>query len=128
MCTKEAKDNIHFIGHIAHDSEVLASAYSAARVFVLPSWAETPGLATLEAGLAGCNIVITNRGSTTEYFKNFATYCNPSSVKSIRNAIIEAYNREKNEELRNHILQNYTWDIVAKKTLEAYELIVHKSH
>lgn len=128
ICKKGANDNIHFLGHIDHDSEVLASAYSAAKVFALPSWAETPGIATLEAGLAGCNIVITNRGSTTEYFKNFATYCNPGSVKSIRNAIIEAYNRERSEELRNHILENYTWDIVAKKTLEAYELIVHKSH
>lgn len=127
MCKKEAHDNIHFLGHIDHDSELLVSAYSAAIVFVLPSWAETPGLAALEAGLAGCNIVITNRGSTTEYFRNLAIYCNPGSVKSIRNAIIEAYNREKSEDLKNYILENYTWDIVAKKTLDTYELIVNKS-
>jgi glycosyltransferase involved in cell wall biosynthesis len=123
ICKKEAGNNIHFLGHFDHDSELLASAYSAARVFALPSWAETPGISALEAGLAGCNVVITNRGSTTEYFKNFATYCNPGSVRSIRNAIIEAYNRERSEELRNHILANYTWDIVAQKTLDAYELI-----
>lgn len=125
---EEAHDNIHFLGHIDHDSELLTSAYSAAKVFALPSWAETPGLATLEAGLAGCNIVITNRGSTTEYFKNFATYCHPNSVKSIRNAIVETYNKEKSEELRNHILDSYTWEVVAKKTVEAYELIVNKLH
>jgi glycosyltransferase involved in cell wall biosynthesis len=125
ICKKEANDNIHFLGGINHDSELLSSAYSAAKVFALPSWAETPGIATLEAGLAGCNIVITNRGSTTEYFKNFATYCN-IDVKSIRNAIIEAYSREKSEELINHILDNYTWDVVAKKTLAAYDLIVKR--
>ena len=38
---------------------VLASAYAAARVFALPSWFETPGLAALEAALAGCSVVIT---------------------------------------------------------------------
>lgn len=126
ICKKEANDNIHFLEHIDHDSELLSSAYSAAKVFSLPSWAETPGISTLEAGLAGCNIVITNRGSTTEYFKNFATYCSPSDVQSIRNAIIEAYNREKSKELRNHIIDNYTWDVVAKKTLAAYDLIVKR--
>ena len=128
ICKKEANDKIYFLGNIDHDSELLSSAYSAAKVFTLPSWAETPGIATLEAGLSGCNIVITNRGSTTEYFKNFATYCNPISVKSIRNAIVEAYNREKSEELSNYILKHYTWDVVAKKTIGAYDRIVNKSH
>ncbi len=32
-----------------HDDPLLASAYAAARVFALPSWFETPGLAALEA-------------------------------------------------------------------------------
>ena len=126
ICKKEANDNIHFLGNIDHDSELLSSAYSAAKVFALPSWAETPGIATLEAGMAGCNVVITNRGSTSEYFKNLVTYCNPADIKSIRNAIIEAYNRDKSKKLINHILDNYTWDIVAKKTLVAYDLIVKR--
>jgi len=43
---------------------MLASAYAACDVFVLPSMFETPGIAALEAGLAGAKIVITKYGGT----------------------------------------------------------------
>ena len=53
----------------------LASAYAAARVFALPSWFETPGLAALEAGLAGCAVAITPYGSTRDYFGDLRAVC-----------------------------------------------------
>lgn len=125
-CRKNASDNVIFLGHIDHDSEILSSAYSAAKVFVLPSWLETPGISALEAGLSGCNVVITDRGSTKEYFENFVTYCNPASVKSIQEAIEIEYNKPKTNDLRDHILSKFTWDRVAEKTLEAYNLVLRK--
>jgi len=45
-------NGIKHIGFLPHDSEELQSAYAAAKVFVLPSNFETPGLTALEAGLA----------------------------------------------------------------------------
>lgn len=124
-CKKIANSNrnIHYLGFIPPDSEELFSAYAAAKVFVLPSWYETPGLSALEAGLAGCNIVITDRGSTTEYFKDYAWYVNPASTEDIRKKILEAYENPKSRKLRKLILDNYTWEKVAQKTLEAYDLI-----
>ena len=47
------------------------------RVFALPSWFETPGLAALEAGLAGCSIAITPYGSTRDYFGDLVEYARP---------------------------------------------------
>ena len=44
---------VRWLGASDHDDPLLASAYAAARVFALPSWFETPGLAALEAALAG---------------------------------------------------------------------------
>ena len=44
-----------WLGRLDHHDPLLASAYAAARVFALPSWFETPGLAALEAALAGCS-------------------------------------------------------------------------
>ena len=55
-----------------HDDPLLASAYAAARVFALPSWFETPGLAALEAALAGARWSITPFGCTREYFGDHA--------------------------------------------------------
>ena len=56
-CRRAADDRAIWLGRLEHDDPLLASAYAAARVFALPSWFETPGLAALEAALAGCSVV-----------------------------------------------------------------------
>ena len=67
-CVKEAGSNVKFLGDLDHSSDMLRSAYAACDVFVLPGWFETPGLAALEAALAGAKVVATKGGSTKEYF------------------------------------------------------------
>ncbi|MCX7745957.1 MAG: glycosyltransferase [Clostridia bacterium] len=121
MC-KETAGHVLFLDEMKHHE--LASAYAAAKVHVLPSWFETPGLSSLEAGLAGCNIVTTSKGSTREYFKDLAWYCDPSCEESIRNAVLNAYHAPKGNALKQHILNNYTWETAASKTLEAYRKIL----
>lgn len=125
MCKKEAEGaDIHFLGGFPAESEILMSAYAAAKTFVLPSWFETPGLVALEAGLAGCNVAISSGGSTTEYFDKYAEYCAPDSQASIEKAIEKAHRKPKSGALKNHILKNFTWEIVAKRTIEAYKKII----
>ena len=122
-CKDAANQNVFFISEIKHSE--LASAYAAAKVHVLPSWFETPGLASLEAGLAGCNIVTTCKGSTKEYFKQYAYYCDPSDIESIKKAVECAYKAPKTDELKECILNNYMWESAALKTLEAYRYVLN---
>ncbi|MFA5668439.1 MAG: glycosyltransferase family 4 protein [Balneolaceae bacterium] len=125
-CLNIAQNNndILLIDTLEHDSELLSSAYAACNTFVLPSYYETPGIAALEAALAGANIVITKFGGTTDYFKNFAEYLNPNSVESIYTAVNKASLKVKNSELKEHILRNYTWEKVAEKTLTEYKKVL----
>lgn len=125
-CKKAARNNhnVHFLGFIPPHSRELFSAYAAAKVFVLPSWFETPGLAALEAGLAGCNLVITNGGSTTEYFRDYALYVNPASLGDLKEKILIAWEKEKDNKLQKHIVENYTWEKAAERTLDAYRSIL----
>lgn len=102
----------------------LIAAYAAARVHALVSWYDTPGLVTLEAALAGCTIVTTDRGSAKEYLGDLAFYCNPDSSESIRKAIEDAWLAEKTFQLKNHILKNYTWERTAEQTLKAYQRLL----
>lgn len=120
QCRKEATGNIRFNERVSE--EELFIMFNSARVHVLPSYFETTGLSSLEAAVMGCNIVITNKGDTLEYFRDLAYYCDPEDPSSIRKAIESAYHEPFNEELRKHILKNYTWDITAEKTLEAYRM------
>ena len=99
----------------------LGSAYAAARVHALVSWYDTPGLVSLEAALAGCKIVTTNRGCPMEYFGELAYYCDPGKIDSICQAIRHAWNGPKDQRLKELVLNNYTWEKAALKTCQAYQ-------
>lgn len=116
----EAGPNVKVLGEMDHAE--LPGYYSAARVHVLASWMETTGLSSLEAGAMGCNLVITDKGDTREYFGDYAYYCDPDSVESIRQAIVTAYESPVNPRLKSEIREKFTWEKAAGKTLEGYEL------
>jgi len=90
--------NALFLGVVPHRD--LPKFYAAAKVHALPSYRETPGLASLEAGAMGCNIVTTIVGSAHEYFGDDAWYCDPGDIGSIRSAVCAAYNAPKNDSLK----------------------------
>lgn len=125
-CVREAARHKHIllINGLENSSAMLASAYAACDTFVLPSLFETPGIAALEAGLAGAKIVITPYGGTREYFGTNAVYVEPSSEASIRKGIVEALEMRKTTALRNHIAKNYVWSVVAEKTAAVYRAVV----
>ena len=95
--------------------------YRKAKVHVLASWHETCGLSSLEAAAMGCNIVITEKGFTREYFGDDAFYCNPAHPESIFNAVEKAAQSDCQEHLQQKILQHYTWQKAAASTLTAYQ-------
>ena len=121
-CKKEASDNIHFFPYVAQ--EKLLQFYQKAKVHVLPSWFETTGLSSLEAAAMGCNIVITDKGDTREYFGNDAFYCDPSSPESILNAVEKALSAAGNR-MKRKIIDRYTWNQTAEKTASAYRKVLN---
>lgn len=122
-CRREPKGSVTFLPSLPHDTE-LVGVYARARVHALPSWFETTGLVSLEAGLVGCNVVTTSRGYAREYLQDLAWYCDPANPKSITNAVIEANSAATAPALRKRILANYTWERTAQATAEAYELVI----
>lgn len=127
ICRGEAEkfQHIHLLGPLDHDDPLLASAYAAAGVFVLPAYFETPGIAAMEAALSGTRIVITENGGTADYFGDHAIYVNPKSVNSIRNGIKASLNSSHDgQALRQHILGNYLWSVAAAKTAAVYRKVL----
>lgn len=121
-CKKEAGENTYFLGQVDH--EKLPAFYKLAKVHILASWMETPGLSSLEAGVMKTNVVVTHKGDTEDYFKKFAFYCEPDDLDTIREAVYTAFTSPFNEQLRSRILQNYKWEDTARQTLEGYESIL----
>jgi glycosyltransferase involved in cell wall biosynthesis len=118
---REGSSNVFFLGQISH--EILPQYYKVAKVHVLISWMETTGISSLEAAAMGCNIVVTKKGYTRDYFGDYAFYCDPDSIESIRDAIVRAYETPVNPHLREYVLNNYTWEKAASKTIEGYQQI-----
>ncbi len=122
-CRKVAGSNIHFIEHLPQ--EELVHYYQKAHVHVLPSWFETTGLSSLEAAVMGCNIVITDKGDTREYFGTDAAYCEPSSPQSIFEAVEKSASISAGPGLRTKIISEYTWQQATLCTIEAYETVIN---
>lgn len=117
-CRNEASPNVTFMP--ATDQKTLAGYYARACVHALPSWFETTGLSTLEAGAMGCRIVITEKGDTREYFGNYAFYCDPDSPSSILEAVRRAATAPPDGSLQAKIFREYTWQRTAEMTAAAY--------
>ncbi|MBU1075498.1 glycosyltransferase family 1 protein, partial [Patescibacteria group bacterium] len=82
----------------------------------------------LEAGLAGCNVVSTDRGYAKEYLGNFAKYCNPADINSIKSTVLEAFESPKSDLLKNDLLKHFSWEKTAQKTLEVYRNTINISN
>jgi len=118
----QKRGNVEFISHITQE-EVFKHMMQA-KVNVLTSWIETPGLVSLEAGYAGCNIVVTDKGSVRDYFKEYAFYCMPDDVGSIKAQTIKAMESDFDEGFRTLIKQEFDWSKTAEQTMEAYESVL----
>ncbi len=108
---QEAYHGFYYLGPQPHNGHLLHAALHHAQVFALPSTFETPGLAALEAAVAGCQVVITHGGSTREYFQEHVSYVDPTSVDDIARGIEEAMSRKPRAlELQKHVLTRFGWE------------------
>ena len=119
-CRSEGGASVTWIDRLDHADPLLGSAMAAARVFALPSWFETPGLAALEAASAGCRVVITPYGCTREYFGDSAEYARPNHEHEIVDALKRAWDRPAKSALS---LRAFSWAKAAFATKEAYDRI-----
>lgn len=118
----DQNSNFYYLPYIANKD--IYKLYRVCKVEALPSWLDTPGLVNLEAAAMGCNLVVSTRGTTKEYFKEYASYCEPNDLVSIRRAVDDAFNKPRQLGLKELVKKEYTWEMAAKKTLECYNKVL----
>lgn len=130
LLRQHAPQNTIFTGRMEGNSQLLASAYAGARVYCQPSWTEGASLSTLEAAASGCRMVLSNRSSEEEYFSNYASYCDPFSLESLKSSVLKAFESERSEsarkEQRQYIKEKYSSHAYISKTLAAYDAVLKK--
>lgn len=123
----EKRGNVFFTGKIKE--EQLFDLYKRAKVHVLSSFRESPGLSTLEALICGTQIVVSNeKFCPIKYYKfdKYGFVCNPYDVNSIRNSILNAYNNPKDISLPDDYIKFFSYENAAKMTYEVYEKVINE--
>ncbi len=119
-CIKAADKDMYFLGHVPSSTERYWAILSHAKAAVLPSDCETPGIALIEAAIAGARPVVTIHGGTQEYYGLMAEYLNPFSQKHIRQAVTTAWNRGRLTLEESNHFRTFSWDWTARLTVQAY--------
>lgn len=117
---------VHYLGPIPHDDPLLASAFKAARVHVLPSASESLGLVTLEAAAAGCAVVTGAHGPIVEYLGGRGEYVDPMSEPSIRRGVTRAHERGADRGLAELVRERYSWESVGARLADIYASLVDR--
>lgn len=121
LCRYYAPAGTLFISQLAQHE--LADAFAAARVHALPSWNEGASLASIEAAMSGCRIVVGDRAGEWEYYRGDAFYCSPASPASIRQAVLMAWNDEDDARARRlceRFAAEHSFEAHVTATEEAY--------
>lgn len=130
-CLKEAKKykNVHMIGWLSNDSDLLKSAYQNADTIVLPSFQETFGLVLLEAGIHGAKVTFSNTLPIADYeaFSKCPTF-NPFNVDEMRKVIMETYEAPENTSFRNTLIDEFSWDSIINRQISYYEAILNEKN
>jgi glycosyltransferase involved in cell wall biosynthesis len=128
LCKDISGDRLRMIEHLPQ--ELLASAYAAAGVHVLPSWMETCGLVSLEAALSGTPLVGSTFGHELEYLENDAWYADPGDADTLRDAVIAAWEAGRQSEraiqMKRKVLERFNWERTVDATERLYKRILSK--
>lgn len=120
-CRKLANKQMYFIGHRSYTDDEYWAVLRHAKIAVLASDCETPGIAMIEAASMGARPVITHYGGTKEYFGLSAEYLSPFSLKSIRDAVQTGWIKGRLTDEEAASFERFSWEWTAELTLQAYK-------
>lgn len=118
----------------ATDKELIDD-YNSALVTVLPSVSDILGLVILESMACGTPVICTNAGGMPEIVDNGKNgfIVPPNDPKSLEEKIRYFLNnpeesKRMGDNARKKILEDFTWDAVAKRCLKGYNELLNKGH
>lgn len=121
---EENSDWVVYLGSLDYGDPLLASAYKAARVHALPSASESFGLVNLESLAAGTAAVSGRYPPLYDVLGDKIYYCNPFSEKSIRETVLEAYEKGPKPGSVEFVRTELTWDKVGEHLEAIYQEVL----
>jgi glycosyltransferase involved in cell wall biosynthesis len=127
LVPKERSDKINFLGFVGERSQLVDHYYSADVFAFTPIWNEGFGLPPVEAMAAGVPVVASRSGAIIETVKHKETgfLVDKNNPQQVADAIVTLLENDSLREAmgkcaREHVLKNFTWDVVAARMYERY--------
>jgi glycosyltransferase involved in cell wall biosynthesis len=125
LCRKEVgASRVIFVGELAHEDPLLASAYAAAKLFVLPSHSEVMPLSLYEAALSGCAVIASKNVPIAHPLRRYAKQFSPDDIEALRNLIDTEMKFPKTSELRSTVAAMPSWGDVSRLIKGVYEDVI----
>ena len=120
----------YFAGFL--QGEELASCFASADAFFLPSRTETLGLVLMEAMAAGCPVVTSRAGGTSDIVEDGVTgyLCDPndpdSAIDALRNVLFAAAHRENLSRQARQDAEQWGWSAATRQLESYYYALIEK--
>ncbi len=125
-------DKVEFLGMLTHDEVI--KQMSRADIFSLPSWNEAFGVVYIEAMACGKPVIGCRGEGIEDFVENGKTgmLVNPKDVDSLAEAMDYLLSnpdkaREIGARARKLVLENYTWEKNAEKTIKVYQEVLNNA-
>ncbi len=117
-------DQVTVAGRLSHEDMV--SEMQRADVYCLPTLSEGMPVATIEAMSVGLPVVATRTDGLPETIRepDCGILVPPRDLDALVDALVDALGRSWDRKgIRRHVLDNYTWELYARRITELYESV-----
>lgn len=120
QCKHEAGPKVIFVGQLDYDDPLLASAYAAAKVCILPSYTETWGLVLYEGALTGCRLIASSHVPIPPEISAHVVQVDPDRPDQMAAAITRAMQQARDEQAQRIVRDMPSWADVARQIQGIY--------
>ncbi len=113
------RGHVKFLGWLPEAE--LPLLYAASAAHIMASWVELPGLSSLEAGASGSRVISTEIAPLRELLGDTVWCCDPYRLDSIRAATLAALAAPVPAGLRERLLAEFNWPVVAAANVALYD-------
>jgi len=115
--------NVLLTGALPYGSPLLASAFSGAATFCLPSYSEVQPLTLIEAAQNNCNLVVSRNFPIQSFLQSHVITVEPSNPKDIREGIERSLSQPPTG-TREAVAAQLSWNDVATRIRSIYDAIL----